>query len=100
PTRTPDTVPKILQPVFLRGADGKIAPHRAVWPNYFGRMGGKTITPIPPSEIKEAAEEILPPVRELTADASKPLTDEQIIKTIQALTAKAATSGPSTKPTK
>src|SRR3954471_1388861 len=24
PTRTPDTVPKILQPLFLRGADGKI----------------------------------------------------------------------------
>jgi len=94
PTRTPDTVPKILQPLFLRGADGKIAPHRAVWPNYFARMAGPTITPIPPSIIKEAAGDILPPTRELTADASKPLTDDQITKTLDALSTGPAATQP------
>jgi hypothetical protein len=39
PTRTWETVPRIEQPIFVRGADGKIGPHRAVWPNYFGRKG-------------------------------------------------------------
>ncbi len=92
PTRNADTVPRIVQPIFVRGADGKIAPHRAVWPNYWGRMQGESIAPIPPAIIKEAAGETLPQVRELTKDASTPLTDEQITKTLQALsTGEAAT---------
>ncbi len=95
PTRNSETVPRILQPIFIRGADGKIAPHRAVWPNYFGRMGKESIAVIPPSVVKEAAgDEVLPAVRELTADASKPLSDEQISKTLAALSTGAAATQP------
>jgi len=85
PTRTAETVPRIEQPIFVRGADGKIAPHRAVWPNFWGRMSKDNIAVIPPSVVKEAAGDDLPAVRELTADAGKPLSDEQISKTLTAL---------------
>jgi hypothetical protein len=95
PTRNVDTVPKIEQPIFVRGADGKIAPHRAVWPNFWGRMGKDSITAIPPSVVKEAAgDEVLPATRELTADAAKPLTDEQISKTLTALSSGEAATQP------
>src|SRR6266550_755663 len=95
PTRTAETVPRIEQPIFVRGADGKIAPHRAVWPNYWGRMSAKDIVPISPSVVKEAAgDEVLPAVRELTADAGKPLSDEQISKTLTALSTGDAATQP------
>jgi len=98
PTRNADTVPKIEQPIFVRGADGKIAPHRAVWPNFWGRMGKDNITVIPPSVVKEAAGEDLPAARELTADAAKPLSDEQIIKTLTALSSGEAATQPTAGP--
>src|SRR5207247_1951136 len=85
--------------IFVRGADGKIAPYRAVWPNYWGRMGKDNITVIPPSVVREAAGEDLPAVRELTADAAKPLSDEQIGKVLQALSTAPATTTPATAPT-
>jgi hypothetical protein len=94
PTRNADTVPKIEQPIFARGADGKIAPHRGVWPNFWGRMGKDNISVIPPSVVREAAGEDLPAVRELTADAAKPLSDEQITKTLTSLSTGDAATQP------
>jgi len=64
PTRNADTVPKIVQPIFVRQSDGKIAPHRAVWPNYWGRMSKDKIDVIPPGVVKEAAGDDLPAARE------------------------------------
>jgi hypothetical protein len=96
PTRNAETVPRIEQPIFVRGADGKIAPHRAVWPNFWGRMGKDKIDVIPPAIVKEAAgDEVLPAVRELTADAGKPLSEEQISKTLTALSSSEAATQPS-----
>ena len=36
----PKALPGIVEPVFLQGHDRKIAPHRMVWPNYWGWMIG------------------------------------------------------------
>src|SRR6185436_15240722 len=97
PTRNSDTVPRIEQPIFARGADGKIAPHRAVWPNFWGRLEKDKISVIAPAVVKEAAgDEVLPALRELTPDASKPLSDEQIIKTLTALSSGEAATQPTT----
>ncbi len=30
--------PYILEPVFMKGEDGKIAPHRVMWPSYFASV--------------------------------------------------------------
>jgi hypothetical protein len=51
--------PYIVEPVFIKGGDGKIAPYRMVWPAFWGRLDGETVTPLPPEEITVAAEEIL-----------------------------------------
>jgi len=51
--------PKIVEPVFVRDRSGKIAPHRLMWPAYWGKMKGENITPIRPADVQEAAGEIL-----------------------------------------
>ena len=90
-TREPTTPPRILAPVFLReaGADGqhtgKIAPHKVIWPNFWGRLEGEKVTPIPTNKVKAAAKEALPPVPESSPVAAAPLTNDQVEKTLTAL---------------
>jgi hypothetical protein len=47
--------PHIVEPVFARTHSGKIAPHRLMWPSYWGRMEGDDIVPLKPSAVQEAA---------------------------------------------
>jgi hypothetical protein len=51
--------PQIVEPVFVRDQSGKIAPHRLMWPAYWGKMEGENITPLRPSDVEEAAGQIL-----------------------------------------
>ena len=45
--------PYVLEPVFKRGADGKIAPHRMMWPSYFASVSTNgTMTPLRLDAVK------------------------------------------------
>ena len=45
--------PYILEPVFMKGADGKIAPHRVMWPSYFASVTTNgTMTPLRLDAVK------------------------------------------------
>ncbi|NOX53257.1 MAG: hypothetical protein GXP27_02230, partial [Planctomycetes bacterium] len=46
--RKSDDPPQIVAPVFLKGADGRIAPYRLVWPAFWGLMEGDQIRPLNP----------------------------------------------------
>lgn len=87
-TRTPESAPRIQGPVFLRGVDGKIAPHKVIWPNFWGRLQDNKVTPLPVASVKTAAKGLLPAVKETAPEAWNPLTDEQIDKVLAALAAK------------
>ena len=65
--------PDIVEPVFARDMSGKIAPHRLMWPSFFGREQGETITPIRPEEVAEAAGDILM-VEEKAVEALKAIS--------------------------
>ncbi|MDB6026984.1 MAG: hypothetical protein JWM68_3207, partial [Verrucomicrobiales bacterium] len=41
-----NTAPQIVQSVFLRDANGKIAPHKMVWPSYWGYLTDKKVKPM------------------------------------------------------
>ena len=79
--RQPDTFPQVAQPIFLRGADGKIAPHKMVWPNFWGRIKGNDVMPIEPTVVREAGGDNLPK----PTDKVTPLTDEQVSNTLESL---------------
>ena len=51
--------PYIVEPVFIRDADGKIAPHRMMWPAYWGRLEGDKVTPLLPDDVAPATKGIL-----------------------------------------
>ena len=51
--RADDELPHVIAPVFMHNAaDGRVAPHRLLWPSYFARLKDNTITPILPGESK------------------------------------------------
>ncbi len=47
----PNMLPTVLEPVFVKQADGKIAPCRMVFPAFFGRLKDGNVTPILPSAV-------------------------------------------------
>ncbi len=53
--------PYVLSPVYVRDDDGKIAPHRLIWPAYWGFMQGEAnesalpIEPAPLEDVRTAA---------------------------------------------
>jgi hypothetical protein len=64
--------PHIVEPVFAKNHGGKIAPHRLIWPSYWGRTEGDKIVPLKPSMVQDAAGDILM-VEEDTAQILKAL---------------------------
>ena len=80
----PDVMPFIRSPVFVREADGRIGPHRVVWPAFWGRLAGGKITPLTPWAVTEAAGR---PLRSRAGRSPdwKPLSQETIIAVLKAL---------------
>ena len=85
--REPEMMPRIAQPVFLRGHDGKITPHKMMWPSFWGRLKDGQVMPIDPAIVQKAGN--LPRLADTAkaADKAKPLTEEQVGKTLEALAA-------------
>ena len=45
-------VPNIVEPVFVKNAEGKIEPHRMAWPSYFAELGtNDMVTPLAPEAV-------------------------------------------------
>ncbi|MDW7761506.1 MAG: hypothetical protein SCM96_12850 [Acidobacteriota bacterium] len=59
--------PVIQEPVYMKGEDGKITPHRIVWPSFWGMLEGKSVTPIRPEKIRDVAGDVLDPDRRVGA---------------------------------
>lgn len=82
PSRGANTAPVISTPVFLREGNGKIAPHKMVWPSYWGLMKDGKIKPMLPDAVAKAAGDKLPTQKteEVERDPynTRPLTDAQI----------------------
>ena len=52
-------LPHVIEPVFIRDQAGKIAPHRLIWPAFWGKREGEAIKPLKPAEVEAAAGNIL-----------------------------------------
>ena len=56
--------PVIQEPVFQRDENGKLTPHRLVWPSYWGYLKEKEVHPLRPSQVQKAAGQVLHPESE------------------------------------
>lgn len=93
--RTADEQPRLAAPVFLRernadGSEGKIAPYKMVWPNYWGRLEGEKVKPVALGDVKAAGKGIIPVGKANTEAEWAPLSDEQIGKVLEKLTREGA----------
>jgi hypothetical protein len=52
--KSPDAAPHLYYPVFARNEQGKLSPNRMVWPAFWGRVQGATVTPLHPDQVKKA----------------------------------------------
>jgi hypothetical protein len=78
----PKMLPLVLEPVFVKQADGKIAPCRMVFPAFFGRLKGGKVTPMLPSALMEATGDVLAAPAGKTAAAPTP---EKVVAALKAL---------------
>ncbi len=56
-------LPVVVEPVYRRDTNGKLAPHRMMWPAYWGVLEGDMVKPLRPEVVLSAAGETLFPER-------------------------------------
>lgn len=78
----PNAPPTVQEPVFVKQYDGKIAPHRMVFPAFFGRLKDGAVRPLLPEAVVLATGEVL-----ATPAGKKPKspTAETIAQALKAL---------------
>ena len=79
--RRDDDPPAIFEPVFASQPDGTIAPHRMVWPAYWGWLLNGVVRPVPLESARRAA------------GPQPPVTLEQIGAVLAALAAQTPAEG-------
>ena len=52
-------LPAVFEPVLVRGANGKLAPHRMTWPAFWADMKDGKVVPMKPEAVRAAAGDIL-----------------------------------------
>jgi len=52
-------MPAIVEPVYIRGADKKLAPHRVMWPSFWAEAKDGKFAPLTPDRILAAAGDTL-----------------------------------------
>lgn len=53
------SLPHIASPVFIRQADGKIAPHRVLWPAFWARLDSGKVVPMEFKRVREITLKII-----------------------------------------
>jgi hypothetical protein len=54
-------LPAIVEPVYIRDRNGKLAPNRLLWPAFWAEENGGKITPLPPQTVTVGAGDLLTP---------------------------------------
>ncbi len=53
--------PVVVEPVFKRDGEGRLAPHRMMWPSFWARKQGDDLSPIAPEAVIELGGDRLDP---------------------------------------
>lgn len=67
--------PQIVEPVFLKGHDGRLAPHRMAWPAFWARVEGTRVEPLRPETVAAAGKGILDAGRQIAGILTALRTD-------------------------
>ena len=84
--KTAAALPHIIAPVFVRQADGKIAPHRMFWPAFWARLDSGKVKPMAYAEVVSVTSKIIEKDTLGTGDWP-PLTPSRISDILRAFAA-------------
>lgn len=88
-----EALPHIITGVFAKQPTGKIAPHKLLWPAFWGSLKGKDVTPIDLETVRQSAGEILSKEQTPRSGDWLPLTGELIRKALALLSSEGSIEG-------
>ena len=80
-----EALPHINSPVFAELDDGKITPHKMVWPAYWGVLKDDKVAPIEIKTVTDKVGQVLSGVKRSTSGDWPELTDEHITNALKSL---------------
>ncbi|MCY3020961.1 MAG: hypothetical protein NTW87_18245 [Planctomycetota bacterium] len=86
--RNDDAPPYVVAPVFLVQDNGMIAPHKLMWPSFWGRLKDGKVTPLATDALaknKDVGEILDAAPATPPQPGAKPLTTEKMTKMLKAL---------------
>ena len=89
--RVDNDPPYITQPVFLGGHDGKITPHKMMFPSFWGKLKDDVITPVPIETVDKYLKSVLKTTKEERKEFPrgwKPVKNEDLAKGLAKLQSK------------
>lgn len=91
--RRDDDLPLIVEPIFARDAEDRIAPHRLLWPAFFGVLRGDRIEPLPLSLLRSALGKAGSRAKRKTDEPARPLTPDDVTMLLTQLAARVPEGG-------
>jgi len=91
--KAPEMLPHIASPVFAKQADGKIAPHKLVWPAFWGVMKGDSVIPIELGTVRKVIEDVFSKEEFPLSGDWPELTDDHIVQGLTALASDGSVEG-------
>lgn len=91
--KTDDALPQIMEPVFAAQPDGKIAPHRAVWPSFWARMAGDSLRLVQPEVVGPFISDMILKDTSRVIGRWLTLTDQDIARVLVFLRSEDTTAG-------
>lgn len=83
--KSDDVPPHIISPVFAIQPDGKIAPHKLIWPTFWASLKDQKVTPITLEIIKPIAGRIIDDIKLPPSGDWPDLTPKEIEKALELL---------------
>jgi hypothetical protein len=80
-----EALPHISSPVFAEQQDGKIAPHKRIWPAYWGIINDQDVAPIDIDVVKQTVGQVLANEKRPASGDWPALSDENIIEALKSL---------------
>jgi len=86
-------LPHVVAPVFAKGADGKIAPHKLLWPAYWAEAEDQNIAPVASATVEKVIGKALATREPLATGGWPDLTTEDVKTVLAALSADKSVKG-------
>ncbi|RPH36254.1 hypothetical protein EHM92_04835 [bacterium] len=88
-----DALPQVMEPVFAVQPDGKIAPHRAVWPSFWAYMAEDSLRLVPPETVGPFISDLILKDTSRVLGRWLTLTDQDIARVLSFLQRQDSTAG-------